>query len=43
MGLYEENGMIAYTNRGVGMEGGAAPRVRFLSPPELALFTITGK
>lgn len=43
MGLYEENGMIAYTNRGVGMEGGAAPRVRFLAPPELALFTISGK
>ena len=41
MGLYREGKMIAYTNRGVGMEGGAAPRIRFLSPPELALFTIS--
>jgi len=41
MGLYREGGMIAYTNRGIGMEGGAAPRIRFLSPPELALFTIS--
>jgi len=41
MGLYREGGMTAYTNRGVGMEGGAAPRVRFLAPPELALITIS--
>jgi len=34
--------MFAYTNRGVGMEGGMAPRVRFLCPPEIALFTISG-
>jgi len=40
MGLYHEGGMAAYTNRGVGMEGGPAPRVRFLARPELALFTI---
>ena len=43
MGLYRENNMYAYTNRGVGMEGGAAPRVRFLAPPELAFFEISGE
>lgn len=39
MGLYRVGGMAAYTNRGVGMEGGA-PKVRFLCRPELALFGI---
>jgi len=42
MGLYHVENMFAYTNRGVGMEGGMAPRVRFLCPPEIALFTISG-
>ena len=27
-----------YTSRGIGMEGGPAPRVRFLARPEIAVF-----
>jgi predicted MPP superfamily phosphohydrolase len=34
------NGMILYVTRGVGMEGAAAPRVRFLCPPEVILWEI---
>lgn len=43
MGLYRLGEMYAFTSRGVGMEGGAAPRVRFLCPPEIALFTLRGR
>ncbi len=31
---------MLYVSRGVGMEGGAAPRVRFLSRPEITVFHI---
>ena len=39
-GLYRRGGALLYVNRGVGMEGGAAPRVRFCCPPEVAVFDI---
>lgn len=34
------NGGYLYVNRGLGMEGGGAPRVRFLCRPEVAVITI---
>ena len=34
--------MTLYTSRGIGVEGGAAPRVRFLCRPEIILWTLTG-
>ncbi len=40
MGHYEEAGTHLYVSRGVGLEGLSAPRVRFLSPPEVTLFTL---
>jgi predicted MPP superfamily phosphohydrolase len=33
-------GMTAYVTRGVGLEGGMVPRVRFLCPPEVVLIEI---
>jgi hypothetical protein len=43
MGLYREGRTHLYVSRGVGLEGLSAPRVRFLAPPEITLFTIRGK
>lgn len=40
MGHYEEKGTHLYVSRGVGLEGLSAPRVRFMSPPEVTLFTL---
>jgi predicted MPP superfamily phosphohydrolase len=40
MGYYREGNMDAYVNRGLGMEGGVAPRVRFLARPEIAVIDI---
>jgi predicted MPP superfamily phosphohydrolase len=34
--------MILYVSRGIGMEGGVAPRARLLSRPEIILWTIEG-
>ena len=39
-GLYTVGDAILYVNRGIGMEGGPAPRVRFLARPEIAVFDI---
>jgi len=39
-GLYNFRGTWVYVNRGVGMDGGVLPRVRFWSPPELAVIEI---
>jgi len=39
-GLHELNGAPIYVSRGVGMERGHAPRVRFLCPPEVAVVTL---
>ena len=41
MGWYQEGKTILYVSRGVGLEGLGAPRMRFLSPPEITLFTLT--
>jgi predicted MPP superfamily phosphohydrolase len=40
MGYYQVKGMHVYISRGVGLEGLGAPRVRFLSPPEITLLSI---
>ncbi len=42
MGRYEENGTTLYVSRGLGMEGFGAPRARFLSPPEITVWTLSG-
>lgn len=42
MGRYEVDGTTMYVHRGFGMEGGLPPRVRFLAPPEIAVFDIVG-
>jgi predicted MPP superfamily phosphohydrolase len=39
-GLYDVQGVPMYVNRGVGMEGGAVPRVRFLARPEVAIIDL---
>jgi predicted MPP superfamily phosphohydrolase len=42
-GMYEVGHTKLYVNRGIGMEGGAAPRVRFCSRPEITVFDIGPK
>ena len=39
-GLYDVNGTKLYVNRGIGMEGGSAPRVRFCARPEITVIDI---
>jgi hypothetical protein len=39
-GLYRERGTALYVNRGLGMEGGPSPRVRFFARPELTLLRL---
>ena len=39
-GEYRHGDTLLYVNRGIGMEGGRAPRVRFLSRPEITVFEI---
>ena len=34
--------LTVYVTRGIGLEGKAAPRVRFLCPPEIILWEING-
>ena len=41
MGRYEEGNTTLYVSRGLGMEGLGAPRARFLSPPEIILWTLS--
>jgi hypothetical protein len=41
MGRYEEAKTTLYVSRGLGMEGMGAPRARFLSPPEIILWTLS--
>lgn len=43
MGRYELGTTTLYTARGVGLEGLGAPRARFLCPPEIVLWEITGQ
>ena len=39
-GLYRKEDTILYVNRGIGMEGGHAPRVRFWARPEVTVIDI---
>jgi predicted MPP superfamily phosphohydrolase len=39
-GLYKVKNTWLYVNRGIGMEGGAAPRVRFWARPEITVIDI---
>ena len=41
-GFYEEGRTTLYVNRGLGFEGGYAPRIRFFCPPEITVFTLSG-
>lgn len=41
-GRYQMGMMTLYITRGIGLEGKAAPRVRFLCPPEVILWDIQG-
>ncbi|MBC7251115.1 MAG: metallophosphoesterase family protein [Anaerolineae bacterium] len=43
MGRYQQGETVMYVSRGLGMEGLSAPRVRFLSPPEVVLVVLGGK
>lgn len=43
MGHYRLGNTHLYISRGIGMEGMGAPRVRFLCPPEIVLFSLNGK
>ncbi len=42
-GLYRQGDTQLYVNRGIGMEGGRTPRVRFFARPEIAVFDIGPK
>jgi predicted MPP superfamily phosphohydrolase len=42
MGRYDLDGLTLYVSRGLGMEGMAAPRARFLSPPEIVCIDVVG-
>lgn len=39
-GLYRIGGTALYVNRGIGMEGGRAPRVRFMARPEITIIEV---
>jgi len=39
-GLYKVGPVALYVNRGIGMEGGFVPRIRFFSRPEITIFHI---
>jgi predicted MPP superfamily phosphohydrolase len=42
MGRYQLAGLTLYVTRGIGLEGSAAPRARFLCPPEVIVWEIDG-
>ena len=42
-GRYDVNDTVLYINRGMGMEGGHAPRVRFAARPEITVINIVPK
>jgi len=42
-GRYSLGGLTLYVTRGIGMEGRGAPRVRFLCPPEVTVWEISGE
>lgn len=39
-GLHEIDGRRIYVSRGIGVERGQAPRLRFGAPPEVAILTL---
>ena len=39
-GWFEEGGFSMYVNRGFGLEGNWAPKIRFLTRPEIAVFEL---
>jgi predicted MPP superfamily phosphohydrolase len=39
-GFYQVGKVTLYVNRGIGMDGGMAPRIRFLARPEITVFDI---
>jgi predicted MPP superfamily phosphohydrolase len=41
-GRVQQDGLTLYVTRGIGMEGKGAPRVRFLTPPEIILWELAG-
>jgi hypothetical protein len=41
MGRKHVGGLTLYVTRGIGLEGGGAPRVRFHCPPEIVLWELT--
>jgi hypothetical protein len=41
-GRYDEGNTTLYVSRGLGMEGLGAPRARFLAPPEIILWHLSG-
>ena len=41
-GLHKLGDTYMYTNRGIGMEGGKAPRVRFCARPEVTVIDVQG-
>jgi len=43
VGRKQVEGTTLYVTRGIGMEGKGAPRVRFLCPPEIILWEISGE
>jgi predicted MPP superfamily phosphohydrolase len=42
MGRYDVGDLVLYVSRGIGMEGMAAPRARFLCPPEIVCIDVIG-
>jgi predicted MPP superfamily phosphohydrolase len=42
MGRYDIDDLTMYVSRGIGMEGMAAPRARFLCPPEIVCIDVYG-
>ncbi|MBI5653721.1 MAG: metallophosphoesterase [Chloroflexi bacterium] len=43
MGRHQIGALTLYVTRGIGLEGEGAPRVRFLCPPEIILWEISGE
>jgi predicted MPP superfamily phosphohydrolase len=42
-GMYTVGDILLYVNRGIGMEGGLTPKVRFFARPEITVFDIVPK
>jgi predicted MPP superfamily phosphohydrolase len=43
MGRHRVGPLTLYVSRGIGMEGGSAPRARLLCPPEVTVWTLQGE